>query len=200
MPARLGVLASHGGTNLQALCDRAVLPGSAFEVSLVISNNSASGALERARRMGIPAIHLSGKTHTTPEALDNAILSALRDAGAQLVVAAGYMKKIGPQTIAAYPGRILNIHPALLPRHGGQGMYGQTVHEAVLAAGDRMTGVSIHLVTDEYDRGPLVAQQEVPVLDGDTVETLAARVLAVEHQLLPDTVQELAVQLVANPS
>jgi folate-dependent phosphoribosylglycinamide formyltransferase PurN len=108
----------------------------------------------------------------------------LRDAKVDLVVLAGYLKLVPKDTVAAYAGRIINIHPALLPAFGGPGMYGRRVHEAVLASGTKASGASIHLVTEEYDRGPIVAQWQVPVLRGDSAESLGARVLAVEHQLL----------------
>jgi phosphoribosylglycinamide formyltransferase-1 len=107
-------------------------------------------------------------------------------------VLAGYMKKIGPRTLARYRGLVLNIHPALLPKFGGQGMYGRRVHEEVLAAGDRMTGVTVHLADEEYDRGPILAQREVPVVRGDTVDSLAARVLEAEHALYVETLARIA--------
>ncbi len=166
---------------------------------VVISNNSDSLALERARSEGIPAYHLSSVTHPQPEALDQAILDTLRNHGVNLVILAGYMKKLGPQTLRAYRGRILNIHPALLPKFGGKGMYGRFVHEAVLAAGEKVTGVTIHLVDEEYDHGPVVAQCEVPVMENDTVETLSARVLEREHQFFAETLQEIALGTIVLP-
>ena len=110
----------------------------------------------------------------------------------QVVALAGYMKMLGPRTLDAYRNRILNVHPALLPKFGGQGMYGERVHRAVLASGDSVSGVTVHLVDEEYDRGPVVAQTEVPVLPGDTPDTLAARVLEQEHILYPETIQRIA--------
>jgi phosphoribosylglycinamide formyltransferase-1 len=158
----------------------------------VISNNSASGALERAKREGIPGYHLSSKPHPDPAQLDAAILDALLRHEVELVVLAGYMKKLGPRTLAHYGGRILNIHPALLPKFGGQGMYGARVHQAVLAAGERESGVTIHLVDADYDTGPIVAQRRVAVQPGDTVESLASRVLEQEHGLLVETIGKIA--------
>ncbi len=157
--------------------------------AVVISNNSSSGAMERARCAGIPAIHLSSATHADPEALDEVVARTLDEHGVQLVLLLGYMKKIGPRTLDLYRGRILNIHPALLPKHGGQGMYGKHVHQAVLEAGEKVTGVTIHLVDDRYDTGAIVAQSTVPVLAGDDVNTLAARVLDREHSLLVETLE-----------
>lgn len=192
MPFNVAVLASHTGSNLRALTNAAQQPGSAFTVAVVISNNSGSGALTHARERGIACAHLSGRTHPDLNALDQAMLMVLDRHRTDLVVTAGYMKKIGPAVLNAYDGRIINIHPALLPRHGGPGMYGQRVHEAVLASGDTISGASVHYVTANYDEGPVIAQQQVPVLPDDTPETLAARVLGAEHILLPATAQALA--------
>ncbi len=188
----LGVLASHGGTNLQAIIDSCHSGAIDAEVRVVISNNSRAMALERARRAGIPTAHLSSSTHPDPEKLDEAIADTLRQHGVQVVALAGYMKMLGPRTLEAYRNRILNVHPALLPKFGGRGMYGERVHRAVLESGDTVSGVTVHLVDEEYDRGPIVAQAEVPVLPGDTPETLAARVLEQEHILYPETIQRIA--------
>ena len=188
----LGVLASHGGTNLQAIIDSCRSDAIDAEVRVVISNNSRSLALERARRAGIPVSHLSGRTHPNPGQLDEAITETLRRHGVQVVALAGYMRMLGPRTLDSYRNRILNVHPALLPKFGGRGMYGERVHEAVLASGDSVSGVTIHLVDEEYDRGPVVAQTQVPVLPGDTPDTLAARVLEQEHILYTKTIQRIA--------
>ena len=157
----------------------------------VISNNSRSTALDRARREGIPSYHLSGKTHPDAEDLDRAILETLERHGVNLVVLAGYMKLLGPRTLSRYQGRILNIHPALLPKYGGKGLYGRAVHEAVLAAGERETGVTIHVVDERYDHGPVIAQCRVPVVAGDTVDSLAERVLRREHEFYVETLQRI---------
>lgn len=188
----LAVLASHGGTNLQAVLDAVTDGRLDARVSVVISNNGDSGALERARAAGVPARHLSGRTHPVADELDAAILATLRENEAEVVLLAGYMKKLGPRTLAAYRGRILNVHPALLPRHGGRGMFGMAVHEAVLAAGDEETGASIHLVDDEYDAGPVIARRIVPVAHGETPETLRLRVLGAEHAVVVETLQRIA--------
>lgn len=189
---KLGFLASHGGSNMQAViaaCRDGVLDA---EVMAVISNNAWSPALQRARDQHIAAFHFSAETHPDPDELDTAIAGSLLDSGVDMVLLAGYMKKVGPRTLAAFPGRILNIHPALLPRFGGEGMYGRWVHEAVLRTGAVTTGATIHLVDEEYDRGPVVAQREVPVLPGDDVAALAARVLEEEHLLYVDTLCRIA--------
>jgi len=189
---KLGILASHEGTTMQAVLDAVAAGALAADVAVVISNNSDSGALRRARAAGVPAVRLSSVTHPDPEALDRAILEALTDAGVEVVLLAGYMKKLGARVLQAYRGRILNTHPALLPKFGGQGMYGNRVHEAVLAAGESETGVSVHLVDAEYDTGPVLAQCRVPMLPDDSVETLAARVQAKERELLVQTLAEIA--------
>ena len=142
--------------------------------------------MELARSQGIP-VHLLNDT-ADPEEWRR----VLEAAGVDLVVLAGYLKQVPGAVVRAWRGRIINVHPALLPRHGGRGMYGRRVHEAVLAAGDAVSGATVHLVTEEYDQGEILAQGTVPVLPGDTPDTLAARVLAVEHKLLPATVLALA--------
>jgi phosphoribosylglycinamide formyltransferase-1 len=189
---KLGFLASHGGSNMQAIIDACRGGVLDAEVRVVISNNAESPALRRARDQQIPAVHLSSRTHPDPAELDAAIAGTLAGHGVDLVLLAGYMRKVGARTLARFPQRILNIHPALLPKFGGEGMYGRRVHEAVLASGEPMTGVTIHLVDEEYDRGPVVAQREVPVLPGDSVDTLAARVLEQEHQLYVETLVRVA--------
>ncbi len=189
--ARLGFLASHGGSNMQAIIDACKEERLDAEPAVVISNNSDSTALERARRGGIPSYHLSSATHPDPAELDAAIRRTLEEHGVDFVVLAGYMKLLGPQTLRRYRGRIFNIHPALLPKFGGKGLYGMKVHEAVLAAGEKVSGVTVHLVDENYDRGPIVAQCEVPVLEGDTAESLAARVLEQEHKLFAATLQKV---------
>jgi len=189
---KLGFLASHGGSNVQAIieaCKEGVLNG---EARVIISNSSRSGARARAENEGIPFYHLSGVTHRDPAELDAAILSVLQTRGVQIVCLAGYMKKLGARTLAAYRGRILNIHPALLPKYGGRGMYGMRVHEAVLVAGERESGATVHLIDGEYDHGPILAQEAVPVRQGDTPESLQARVLAVEHRLYAATLEKIA--------
>jgi phosphoribosylglycinamide formyltransferase 1 len=185
-PVRVAVLASGGGTNLQALLD-ACGPAAPARVTRVVSNRADAGALERARAAGIPAVVLRDPADAAE------LLAALGDA--DLVVLAGYLKLIPAAAVARFPRRMINIHPALLPAFGGPGMYGHRVHAAVLASGATESGATVHYVDEQYDRGPIIAQRTVPVLPGDTAETLAARVLAVEHELLPQVVLELAGRL-----
>jgi len=188
----IAALASHEGTTLQAVLDACAAGRITARVVLVISNNADSGALRRARAAGVTALHLSTATHPEAQALDRAIRDALRESGADLVLLAGYMKKLGPITLAAFQGHILNTHPALLPKFGGQGMYGIHVHRAVLAAGEHSSGASVHLVDAGYDSGPVLAQATVQVVPEDTPATLAARVQQAERALLVQTLEDIA--------
>lgn len=188
---RLGFLASHRGTNMQAVFDACQAGRLQAVPAVVISNNHAAGALTRAQAIGVPAYHLSQKAFADAEALDQAIVRTLERHLVDWVLTLGYMKKLGPALLRSYHNRIINIHPSLLPKYGGQGMYGEHVHAAVLAAGEFETGVTIHLVNEEYDQGPILAQTTVPVMPGDTPETLAARVLETEHAFLVDTLGRL---------
>ena len=189
---RLGVLASGGGTNLQSILDRSGDGTLSADVVAVISNNSGAKALERARARGIEGLHVSAATEGSFEAADTRITRELVSRGVDLVVLAGYMKMVGPALLDAFRGRIINIHPALLPKYGGEGMYGMRVHEAVIAEGEGESGPTVHVVDDEYDHGPILAQKRVPVFPDDTPETLQKRVLAVEHEILPAAIQKLA--------
>ena len=187
----LGFFASHRGSNMQSVVDACRDGRLDANPAVIISNNRKSFALKRARREGIAAYNLSGLTHPDPDALDDAILEALQRHQVGLVVLAGFLKKIGPKTLRAYRSRIINIHPALLPKYGGQGMYGENVHQAVLEAGDTETGVTIHLVDEEYDTGPILAQKTMPVRPDDTPESLASRLIEVEHQFLVETLHDI---------
>ena len=197
---RLGFLASHGGSNVQAIIDACRSGRLRASPRVVISNNSGSTVLERARRDGLAGYHLSRVTHPIAEDLDGTILDALERHEVNLVALAGYMKLLGPKTVGRYRGRILNVHPALLPRFGGRGLYGRAVHEAVLAAGESVTGVTIHLVDEQYDHGAVVAQAEVPVMPGDTVEALSQRVLVREHEFYVETLRRIERGEIALPA
>jgi len=199
MVLKIGVLASHGGSNMQAIIDAIEAAELDARIVLILSNNSGSGALARARKHSLPHAHLSSVHHPDPADLDAAILAALTAADTDVVVLAGYMKKIGPRTLEAFAGRILNIHPALLPRHGGAGMYGIHPHESVLAAGDPVTGATVHVVDGNYDEGPILKQREVPVLPGDTPESLQQRVLKEEHQIYKDVLADIVAGVITLP-
>lgn len=181
MPLRVAVAVSGGGTNLQALLD-ALTPGAPAEVALVLSNRGSAGGLERARARGVPAEVLADS------ASGGEWLGRLEQHRIGLVVLAGYLKLVPGEVVRAFRGRIINIHPALLPDFGGPGMYGERVHQAVIASGVAESGATVHLVDEEYDRGTILAQARVPVHAGDTAAALAARVLEQEHRLLPRVV------------
>jgi formyltetrahydrofolate-dependent phosphoribosylglycinamide formyltransferase len=183
---RVAVCVSGGGSNLEALLDAFGSPDDAAEIALVLSDRPSAGGLERARCRGVPAVVLDNPAEASEW------LRRLEEHQIDLVVLAGYLKRVPPEVVARHRGRIVNIHPALLPAFGGQGMYGQKVHAAVLASGSTESGCTVHLVDEEYDRGPILAQMRVPVMPDDTPDTLAARVLAAEHQLLPAVVREAA--------
>jgi phosphoribosylglycinamide formyltransferase-1 len=188
----IGILASHEGTTLQAIIDARRGGALSADIGIVICNNAAAGALRRAGAAGLPTRHLSGRTHPDPGALAEAIATALIDARVELVFLAGYMKKLGSAVLDTFAGRIINTHPSLLPKYGGPGCYGRRVYEAVLAAGERETGVTIHGVTEHYDSGPILVQRRVPVLPGDTIQDLTARVQSVERVLVVEVLQEFA--------
>ena len=181
---QIAVLASGRGSNLESLF-RSLKGHPSARVALVLSDRAEARALDRARDLGVAAAVIP---HDDAEA----ILRQLRAHEIDWIVLAGYLRRVPRAVVAEYPDRILNIHPALLPKFGGKGMYGERVHRAVLEAGEAESGASVHLVDEEYDRGPIVAQRRVPVEAGDTPQTLAARVLEVEHALLPEVVRAAA--------
>lgn len=189
MSTKIAVLCSGGGSNLQAIIDAVEAGRIDGEIVLVISNASKAYALERAKKHGIPAMFISKKEAGSTEAFNDRILEELQKAGAELVVLAGYLPIVGAQVVRAFEHRIINIHPALIPSFCGVGMYGHHVHEAVLAYGAKISGATTHFVDEQVDHGGVIMQGSVPVLEGDTADTLAARVLTVEHQILPESVR-----------
>jgi phosphoribosylglycinamide formyltransferase 1 len=189
---RLAVLASHGGSILQAVIDACERGSLNATVALVVSNNSTAHALVRARDAGVPTLHLSSAVHPDPDELDVAMTNALAAARVDWILLAGYMKKLGPRMLSQYRNRIINVHPALLPKYGGQGFYGSRVHAAVLASGDTETGATVHLVDEEYDRGPILAQVRVPIHAGDQLDDIEERVKSAERDLVVATLADLA--------
>jgi formyltetrahydrofolate-dependent phosphoribosylglycinamide formyltransferase len=193
VPARIAVFASGGGSNLDAIFRHLDTLGATRggDVVLVAADRGSAGALEKARARSVPAMHV-------PDAGDGAAIDALlRDHEVGLIVLAGYLRLVPPDVTRRFRGRMLNVHPAMLPAFGGAGMYGRRVHRAVLAAGSRITGATVHFVEEEYDRGPIITQWPVPVATDDTPETLAARVLVIEHALYPRVVDAVAAGRVA---
>jgi len=178
--SRIAILASGGGSNLQALLDHfAGAARHAGEVVWVGSNLASAGALARAQRAGVHTAVVNEPSNS------DAMLSALDAVGAELLVLAGYLKLVPPAVVRAFHGRMLNVHPALLPAFGGPGMYGERVHAAVMASGATISGATVHFVDEDFDRGAIIAQWPVPVLAGDTASSLADRVLRIEHRLFP---------------
>lgn len=188
---RIAGFASHRGTNLRHI-DAACRAGHAkATLALLVSNNSGAEILDYAREQTIPWAHLSSGTHAEPHALDHAIVDVLTANEIDLVFLSGYMKRLGPRTVAGFRGRILNVHPSLLPLHGGQGMYGNRVYEEVLASRETRTGATVHIVDEQYDHGPTVLQREVPVEPDDDVGRLSARVRECERALCVEVVERL---------
>ncbi|MDX1393747.1 MAG: phosphoribosylglycinamide formyltransferase [Gemmatimonadota bacterium] len=183
---RTVVFASGGGSNFQALIDRFGDGDEGVSLAGLVASREDAGAIGRARAAGIPAVVAAGARE------EERLVDAMRTFDPGLVVLAGYMRLVPTAIVREWWGRIINVHPALLPSFGGKGMYGGRVHAAVLAAGARVTGVTVHFVDEAYDRGPIILQWPVPVLDGDDAASLAARVLRVEHRLLPDVVAAIA--------
>jgi len=188
---RLAFLASHNGSAARAIAD--ACRGGDMNASpvLLLSNNPQSNALEWAKRSGLVALCLNTGNQGGEAPLDRAMARVLTDHAIDLVLCSGYMRLIGPQTIAAMRGRILNIHPSLLPHHGGTGMYGRRVHESVAASGDAQTGITIHLVNGQYDRGRIIAQKALPLSPGDTAEAIEAKVKAAEIPFYIETLRRI---------
>ena len=190
---KIGVLVSGGGTNLQALLDarkRGEIPDG--EISLVIASRKKAYALERARMAGVPALALPRRDYETTADYDTALLTALQEAGVELVVLAGFLCVLGEKMLRGYEGRIVNVHPSLIPAFCGDGFYGLHVHEAALRRGVKVTGATVHLVNEVTDGGPILLQKAVEVLEGDTPESLQKRVMEqAEWVLLPQAVSML---------
>jgi len=186
---KIGVLVSGGGTNLQAIIDATEKGEINGEVVLVISSKKDAYSLERARKHGIEGIYIGRKNFPDNEAFSKAMADELEKRGIMLVCMAGFLKKLSPDFIKRFKERIMNIHPALLPLFGGEGLYGHYVHETVLNYGVKVSGCTVHFVDEEYDRGPIILQRAVPVMEGDTPESLAARILKEEHKIYPQAIR-----------
>ena len=197
---RLGFLTSNNGTSMRAIVEAIEAGRLAAEPLLVVSNRAGAPALEFAAAHRIPTRVIA--TRADPEAADTELAAALAGAGARLVILSGYLRKLGPRTLRAYENRILNIHPAMLPEFGGEGMYGRRVHEAVAAAGAAETGVSVHLVDAEYDHGPVVAARKLALAPGADAASIEAAVTAIEPAFFVEVLEAIALGrtvLPANP-
>jgi phosphoribosylglycinamide formyltransferase-1 len=188
----IAFMVSHGGTSMKAILTAISERSLRARACAAISNNGEAPALAVARSYGVPTYHLSQTKIGPAEDLDQAIVETLEKAEAEIVVLSGYLRRLGSKTLTHFRGRILNVHPSLLPKYGGRGMHGLHVHEAVIAAGERISGASVHLVEAEYDTGPVLAQRTVPVETGDTPAELASRIEKIEPQLFVDTLRAIA--------
>jgi phosphoribosylglycinamide formyltransferase-1 len=188
---KISFLASHAGTAakqiIKAIRDQQLIAG----IGIVITNNRDSAIFKWCQENNIDVLHISGKTHPSEAKKDQAIHAALIAARTDLIVLSGYMKKIGAITLSAFQHRILNMHPALLPKHGGSGLYGDKVHQAVLDAGDRESGATVHYVNENYDDGPIISQQVIAVSPNETVASLKSKVQAIEGELYLKSIKQL---------
>ncbi len=189
---KFAVLASGGGTDFQSLIDGVKSGKIEAEIVCLIAGKPDIFAIERAKKAGIPVQVVCKKEYADEEAFDIAIRDALVTSGAEFAVLAGYLNIIGKKTIEAFRNRIINIHPALIPSFCGMGFYGGRVHRAVIESGVKLSGATVHFVDEEADHGPIILQESVPVYFEDTAEDVAARVLAVEHRILPEAVALMA--------
>ncbi len=188
----IAVFASGSGSNLQQIIDRQKSGELPVKISLFVGNNSKAPCFERAQEAAIPTLHISQSHFKTEEIYTEKLLTALKDAAVELIILAGYMKMLPPALIAAYPFKIINVHPALLPSFGGEGMYGIHVHRAVKEHGCRISGITIHFVDEEYDRGAIIHQESVPVFETDSAEDIAERVLNCEHNIYWQVIKAIA--------
>jgi len=189
-PLKIGFLASGNGSSARAVAAAIGAGELAAEARLLVSNNRSAPALTFAEEAGIPALNIA--TQADPDAADARLAEAMASHGVELIVLSGYLRQLGPKTLSRYAGRILNIHPGPLPAFGGHGMYGRRVHEAVIAAGVAESGICIHLVDEEYDRGPVIARMSVSVEPGETPESLEARVTGLEPAFFVETLCRIA--------
>lgn len=189
---RIAIFASGRGSNAEAIIRASMDERLSAEIGLVFSNNENAGVLQRAKTFNINYSVIDQRKLDNEEIYDSALFDLLDDNGIDFIALAGYLKLIKPNLVKKYRNRITNIHPALLPSFGGKGFYGKKVHEAVLEAGCKVSGVTIHLVSEVYDKGPIISQATLPVLEDDTPESLAARILKIEHKIYPEALQLFA--------
>jgi phosphoribosylglycinamide formyltransferase-1 len=188
---KLAILVSGRGSNMSAIIDACEQGCISASVEIVLSNNADAKALSIAKEKRINTVYISSQTHTNPEQLDAVMRNTLLKHNIDLIILAGFMKKIGPKVLSEFEGKILNIHPSLLPKYGGKGFYGMNIHRAVVDAGDKESGATIHLVCGDYDDGKILAQETVTLNEEDTPESLAKKILKIEHGLYVKTIQEI---------
>jgi phosphoribosylglycinamide formyltransferase-1 len=188
---RIAVFCSGSGSNFKSIYQAIEDKPLNAEIVLCLSNRSQCGAMEFAHEHGITSVHITEKQFSSFDDFAAAMVACLKESEIDNILLAGYMRKVPDAVVKAFPDKMLNIHPALLPKFGGEGMYGIHVHTAVLEAGETESGATVHFVNEDYDKGKILLQKTVPVLPGDTPESLAARVLACEHELYPDALEKL---------
>jgi phosphoribosylglycinamide formyltransferase-1 len=188
---KISFLASHGGSAAIQIIEAIRSNDINAEIGIVVTNNKNSKIYTWCIENKVKVAHLSGKTHPDEKEKDKKIFQALSDAKTDLVVLSGYMKKIGQITLSKYNNKILNIHPSLLPKHGGKGFYGDKVHESVLKSGDKESGATVHFINEEYDEGPIILQKKIALSDSETVETLRNKIQAIEGQLYLESIKKL---------
>jgi phosphoribosylglycinamide formyltransferase-1 len=197
-PLQLGFLASNNGSGMRGIVAAIEAGDLAGEARLLVSNRREAPALRFATDHGFATRFIP--TVSDPDAADAALAAALTDAGVELVVLSGYLRKLGPKTLKAYANRVLNVHPSLLPNYGGPGMYGRRVHDAVAASGDGVSGATVHIVDGEYDQGPVVASRSTPLAPGDDAAAIEAKVTALEPDLLVDVLRRISSGALTLPS
>ena len=188
---KISFLASHGGSAAKHIITAIRENKLDARIGIVITNNRNSDIYHWCIENAVEVVHLSGRTHPIEEEKDRAIYQELLAAGTNLIVLSGYMKKIGPITLAEFSNKILNIHPSLLPKHGGKGLYGDRVHESVLKSGDKQSGATVQFINEEYDDGPIVSQKTVDVVKGETIESLKTKVQAIEGELYLNSIKQI---------
>jgi len=188
---KISFLASHGGSAAKHIITAIRNNALDAEIAVVITNNPHSDIYHWCRNNAVEVFYISALTHPDEDEKDASITQALQKAGTDLIVLSGYMKKIGPQTVKAFSNKILNIHPSLLPKHGGQGLYGDKVHESVLESGDKQSGATVQFINNEYDAGPIVQQKKVDVAINETLVSLKAKVQAIEGELYLNSIKKI---------
>ncbi len=195
---KISFLASHGGSAAKHIITAIRNNQLDAQIGIVITNNRNSDIFHWCMNSEVKVVHLSERTHPDEIDKDRAIYHELSAIGTNLIVLSGYMKKIGPITLENFSNKILNIHPSLLPNHGGKGMYGDRVHNSVLNSGDKQSGASVHFINDEYDKGPLISQQTIDLEEGETIESLRTKVQAIECDLYLNCIKKILQKEVEN--
>lgn len=191
MPLKISFLASHGGSAAKHIIAAIHNHQLNAEIGIIITNNATSNIYQWCEENSIKIAYISGNTHPDESKKDEKICNTLLNADTNLIILSGYMKKIGPKTLSQYSNRILNIHPSLLPKHGGKGLFGDKVHESVLKSAESISGATVHFINDEYDEGPIITQKIVNITKSETVESLKEKVQAIEGELYLNSIKKI---------